>query len=275
MKNIINKSLIVCLSLFLLSCEKTEDVVYEGVSQLQFSKTDAATQTVESGTVSSQAVIEYGTLSPVSGTHQVQLVYDAAKSTAVPGVDFTLADGGVSTLNAGQVIGNFKVNVLESGATPVPKVAVFHLSSATLPLAQFAQDFTLTMSLRCSLSSFLGNGVFNNNPGWFNAPNGSTNGGQWQIIADPVNPKTLRVVDWLDIGKDLIVKYNDAGVATFEEQDSGVPYQGGPNNFTIKQSTAGAVSTYDACSRVLTLKAFWFIPNVGSFGEKTETFVGT
>lgn len=267
MKKIINKALIVGLGLFILSsCEKQDDVFYEGDSQLQFNKTASATQTVESGAVTAEALIEYGTLSPVSGTHQVQLVYDAAKSTAVPGVHFTLANGGVSEITAGQVISNFKVNVLESGATPVPKVAVFHLSSPTLPLASFGQEFALTMSLRCPVNVFLGSGVFNYT-GWWNGS------GQF-YLQQGTAAKTLKVVDWLDTGVDLIVKYDDAGIATFDEQSTGINYQAGPNKYTIKQSTAGAVSTYDACSRTLTLKAYWFVPNVGAYGEKTETFVG-
>ncbi len=268
MKNIISKSLIVCLSLFMFSCEKTDDPIYEGESYLQFNKAASGVKTVESGQVTADAKIEYGVLNAVSGDHQVNLVYDAAASTAVPGVDFTLVDGGVDQLTSGQTTGEFTVKVLESGASPVPKVAVFHLSSPTLPVAAFGKDYALTMSLKCPVSVFLGaTGVFNYS-GWWNDP------GQYQIIQNPGVANSLRVVDWLDTGLDFVVNYNDEGVVTFPEQSTGINYQTGPNKYTIKMSQSGAVSTYDACSRKLTINAFWFVPNVGSFGEKTEVFVG-
>ena len=253
----------------MFSCEKTDDPVYEGESYLQFNKAASGVKTVESGQVTADAIIEYGVLNAVSGNHQVNLVYDAAASTAKPGVDFTLVDGGVSQLTSGQTTGQFKVKVLESGASPVPKVAVFHLSSPTLPVASFGKDYALTMSLKCPVSVFLGTtGVFNYNGAFWNDP------GQYLIIKNPGVANSLRVVDWLDTGLDFVVNYNDAGVVTFPEQSTGINYQAGPNKYTIKMSQSGAVSTYDACSRKLTINAFWFVPNVGSFGEKSEVFVG-
>lgn len=254
------------MSIFLLSsCDKNDDLIFEGDSALQFNFGTDAGKTVESGAGTAEAVIEYGTLTAVSGAHQVKLIYDAAKSTAVPGVDFTLVNGGEETLAAGQSMGQFKVNILESGATPVPKVAVFTLSSPSLPNATFNQEYTLTMSLRCPITTLIGTGNFNYT-GWWNGSGG------YQIIQG-TTPNTLEVVDWLDIGVNLILKYDDNGIITFDQQDTGYPFQSGPNNYTIRMSTT-AVSTYDTCARKINLKAFWFVPNVGSFGEKTEDFTG-
>lgn len=267
MNKIFKFTLSALFGISLMSCSADEFPTYDGDPYLQFNVESTGSKTVPSGAGSVQAVIDYGTYKPVTGTNQVKLVYDAAASTAVPGVDFTLVNNGISEITAGQSTGTFKVNVLESGATAIPKFAVFHLSSPTLPLADVNQTYTLAMSLKCSVNYFLGStGVFNYT-GWWNDP------GQF-LIEQGSAPNTLNVVDFLDTGVDLVVKYDDAGIVTFAEQSTGVDYQAGPNKYTIKMSQSGAVSTYDACSRKLTINAFWFVPNVGSFGEKTEVFQG-
>ena len=266
MNRIIKYTAVALFGLSMVACSADQFPTYDGDSAVLFNLSDKGSKTVDAGAVSAETTISYGTLKPVSGTHQVKLVYDAAASTAVPGVDFELVNGGVDDITSGEVTGEFKVKILESGATPIPKVAVFHLASDTLPLASYNQNFSLTMSLKCSVNFFLGNtGVFNYD-GWWNDPS------QF-LISEGTAPMTLQVEDWLDTGVPLIVTYDDDGIVTFAEQSTGLNYQTGPNKYTIKMSTT-EVSTYDACARKLTIKAFWFVPNVGSFGEKTETFVG-
>lgn len=272
MKNIFNKSLIVLMSIFLLSsCDKNDDVFYEGAPLLQFSK-ESGKQTVGVGDVSSEAIIEFGTQNVANSSNEVKLVFDAIKSTAVPGVDFTLVNGGVETLPSGVTYGQFKVKILESGANPVPKVAVFHLSSNTLVPASFNQEFTLTMSLKCSINYFLGaNGDFNYD-GYFLDP------AQYQIIKDPVKPLTMRIVDFLDTGVDFVFRYDDdTRVITFDEQNTGQLYQGvTPITVMMPVGAVGDVgpSTLDACGRKAIINMRFAVGAQGSFGNHAEKFTG-
>ncbi len=267
MKNIINKTLIVCLSLFVLSCTKTEDVIFEGDTALQFSFGTTGKKSVEPAAVTAEAVIDFGTLKAVSGTHQVKLVFDAAKSTAVEGVNFTMVNGGVAEITAGQSMGQFKIKVLESGSTPIPKVAVFHLSSATLPLASFNQDYALTMALKCPPTTFVGG--FNNINFFYGA-------GQYLIEEVAGEANTMQIVDYPDTGLNFKFKYDDDGVVSYVEQPTGYIYSAAP--YAGKEAYLypnANQSTVDMCGRVLTLKGDFklFGTNAGWF-NKTETFTG-
>lgn len=274
MKNIIRNTIIACFSVFLLSsCDKTEEVIYEGPALLQFSG-ESGKKTVELGQVTAEALIPFGTHTPVSVASEVKLIFDAAKSTAVPGVDFTLVNGGVEVLNAGQSYGNFKVNILESGATPVPKIAVFHLSSEALQFAPasgaFAQEFTLTMSLRCSVNYFLGSGGFNYDGDQYDP-------GQYLIEKVPNKPNTLRIVDFLSIGIPFVFTYDDDGVISFKEQVTGTFYQNSPITVSMPAGTAGDVgpSTMDECARKAVINMRFSIKALNlTFGNHAETFTG-
>lgn len=260
------------MSIFLLSsCDKNDDVVFDGAPLLQFSKENGK-QTVGIGEISSEAIIEFGTQNAENSSNEVKLVYDAAKSTAVPGVDFILVNDGIETLAPGVSYGQFKVKILESGASPIPKVAVFHLSSNSLVSASFNQEFALTMSLKCSIDYFLGaNGTFNYD-GYFYDP------AQYQIIKDPTKPFTMRIVDFLDVGVDFVFTYDDdTRVITFAEQDTGQLYQGStPITVMMPVGSAGDVgpSTLDACGRTATINMRFAVGALGSFGNHAETFTG-
>lgn len=171
-------------------------------------------------------------------------------------------------LKSGAADGFFTVKILEKGATSAGKKVVFSLSSPTIENAVFDQEYTLTVSLTCPVSGFYGE--FTNTASWWNNP-----GGSFDIVAG-TSPNQMLVKDFWDLGKDLVFNYNpETFVVTFPDQNTG--YFSSDNNGYIwcKQSTdATKISKFNPCTRQLTLYVNYYIPNVGGWGNQTETFVG-
>lgn len=252
------------MTLSIYSCSEAEPDVYNGDSLLNFNQGSKIDESVLIGTNSKDIKVTYGTIKAVTGTHQVKLVFDAAKSTAVPGVDFTIAND-THTINAGEVMGEFGVNLVEP-AQGVEKVAVFKLQSATLPYAVFDQELTLTWRLQCTIDSFLNNSTsafFNAAPELF--------GGPWPVeIEMGTEPNTLIIKDYIETGYNIKLTYDANGRITFDPHQTGYMH---PTYGMISMRMSGQTSTYDACNRKMTLKAEYYV-NAGSFGDMTDQFTG-
>ncbi|AZA59046.1 hypothetical protein [Chryseobacterium shandongense] len=132
MKKIFLSFFAVTLTLiFSNSCREHENLTYDGESFLHFDKKD---QTVANGNVN----ITYGVTKAVSGDHNVEIIFNSAKSTAILGTDFTIVES-KDVLKDGSVLGDFVINVTPAAAA-AKKEAVFTLQSSTLQNAVFNQE---------------------------------------------------------------------------------------------------------------------------------------
>lgn len=268
MKNLVYFIFSGILSLSIISCTEVEPQVYTGGSYLNFNKGTTINESVLINTGYKDFNISYGTIAAVTGNHQVKLIFDDAKSTAKLGLDFQILSD-VDELTTGEVGGVFPVRLIEP-AQGVVKTAVFRIQSATLPYAMFDQELVLTWRLQCTIQSFLGSAT----SGFFDAKSGLFTGnypGPVEIQLG-TEPNTLIVKDYLEVGYDLKLKYDESGRITFDPQQTGYihPTYG---MISIKMSSDGAPSSYDACNRNMTLKANYFV-SAGTFGDRTDTFVG-
>lgn len=267
MKKIVYFVFLIILSITAVSCSDPEPDIYVGDSLLNFNKGTSTNAFVVSGTGYSDNLISYGTIKPVTGTHQVKLVLDQANSTAVQGVDFQILNSS-DELVSGEVGGNFTIRILEAAATQVPKVAVFKLESGSLSKAIFDQTFTMNMSLTCPISGFVGD--FTNTQSWWYSPGGVF------TVEESTTANQLLVKDFWDAGIDLVLNYNpDTFVVTIPQQNTGYFVSTYNGYIWARPSTdASQVSSFNPCTRVITLYINYYIPNVGSYGNKIEAFTG-
>jgi hypothetical protein len=250
----------------IFSCKDAEPEVYDGQSMLNFNKGVAGNGYVLSSATYSDYKISYGSIKPVEGNHQVQIKFDASKSTAVLGTDFQIINA-TDELSAGEVGGEFTIRIFKASATQAGKTATFTLGSSTLTNAVFDQTFTLNMSLTCPVTSFVGN--FNNSESFWNNP-----GTTVEIVENPAVPNQLLIKDYLDVGKDLVLNYNPTTFAvTFADQNTGY-FSSANNGYIWLRPSTVTPSTFNPCTRVMTLNVFYYIPNVGSYGDKVEKFLG-
>lgn len=263
MKKFLNIFTVAASLLTLVYCSEAEQPFTEGDSYLHFAKEQSGNAYVQQNAGNANFKVPYGVTKAVEGDHNVELVLDQSKSTAVLGTDFTVSS---STLPSGSVYGDINLNIKESAAA-AGKKAVFKLKSATLPSANFKNEYTVNFNLRCPISSFVGN--FTNTESWWNNP-----GGNFQIVQGTVANQLL-VKDFWDVGLDLKLNYNpDTYVITVPDQSTGYFVAQYNGYIYAKPSVAGKVSSFNPCTRVMTLNLFYYIPNVGNYGEQVEKFVG-
>lgn len=251
MKKFLNYFLLASLvTLFVVSCKPEEDPYYEGDSQLFFISTSAVANVVKQ-TNFTELELPYGTTKAVDGGAQTELIFDAANSTAVLGQTFQIVKG-TEQLPNGAVKGTFKIKVLESGVSEVPKTAKFKVKSSSIKNGIENQELTVTMSIVCPASTFVGN--FKYSTGFWQNPNSN-----WVIQEVAGQANTMKIVDFLSPGRDLVFKYTTQGVVTFETGITGETYPG-YGNISIRMSTdATKVSTINMCSRKLTIYANYFV----------------
>ncbi|WP_133121647.1 hypothetical protein [Chryseobacterium sp. PMSZPI] len=152
MKNIFKfLSVLIVFGLTVIACRYDDEPKYGGDSLLEFDKTEQ-TAIVVLNTKSVDYLVTYGVVKPVDQDNNVELVFDASKSTAVLGTDFTIVKG-TDVLKSGTALGNFKINVKEAGAE-AGKTAVFTLKSNSLHNATFNQQVVVTFKLSCPLTNF-------------------------------------------------------------------------------------------------------------------------
>lgn len=145
-------------ALMLSSCEDREDAVYDGDNFVSFAaKTSEAT--VVKGSTSKEVTVSYTTLSEAKANTEVKISVDASNSTAVEGTDFKIINA-TDNLAAGQKVGNFRIQLLESGAKETPKVITFKISSPSVSGAIFNQTHALTYSLECPYNISIFSGTY-------------------------------------------------------------------------------------------------------------------
>ncbi|MDW9380869.1 hypothetical protein [Chryseobacterium sp. JV558] len=142
-------------ALMISACSERDDAVYDGDNFVSFGA-ESSEATVVKGTTSREVAVVYTTLSEARQNTEVKIAVDAANSTAVEGVDFKILNK-TDNLPAGQKVGSFKIQLLESGALETQKKITFKISSS-VPNATFNQTHTLSYSLECpfNMSGFTG-----------------------------------------------------------------------------------------------------------------------
>lgn len=253
--------------LFFFACKDSDADIYEGDTMLNFNKGISGNGFVLNSQTYSDYKISYGALKAVQSNHSVKLVFDASNSTAVQGTDFEILNNATDDLSAGETGGEFTVRIYKAPAVQSGKTAVFKLQSASLMNAGFDQTYTLNMSLTCPVTSFVGN--FTNTESFWNNP-----GTPVEIVENPAVPNQLLIKDFLDVGKDLVLNYNPTTyTVTFADQNTGY-FSSANGGYIWLRPSASKASSFNPCTRQMTLNVYYYIPNVGAYGDQVEKFVG-
>lgn len=252
--------------IFVSSCKPDDEISYDGASYLHFNKGTSGNVFVVKNTGKTDYVINYGAIKPVAGSNQVKLIFDAANSTAVEGTDFQILNS-TDDLSSGEVAGAFTIRALEANATQTAKKAVFKLQSSSVPNAVYDQTFTLYISLTCPISYFVGN--FTNDVAWWWNP-----GGTFEVQQSSATE--LLVKDFWDVGIDMKLNFDpNTYVVTVPDQNTGYFVTSYNGYVFAKPSTdATKISSFNPCTRKMTLYINYYIPGVGSYGNQVEGFTG-
>ncbi len=256
---------IIFLAIFSLialnSCQSDSYPYYEGESYLNFGKGTSAKTLISTTQEYKLVEIPFTVLKAVDGSKQVTVSLDKDKSTAVEGVDFDIVTPTV-TLESGAVSGSIQVKVYSSEASPEGKVAVFTLSSASLPNAAYNKEYSLTIFKLCDAESFVGKfKVSSDMWGTFTAD---------VYVGD--DPNTLIIKDYIRDGYDIVLKYDsDTGVVTFDPQKTGYVHS---SYGMIYMKPGNSTSSIDLCNRKLELVINYYV-SAGSFGNSiVDSFEG-
>lgn len=257
----------VLASLFLVSCESEVPPTYEGDARVHFIA-EEGDAFVTSGTGYTDYLVNFGALNNVSGNKQVKLVVDAAQSNAIEGVDFQILNNATAVIENGKSTGNFVVRVFEATMSQTAKHAMFKLQSSDLANATFKQEFLLSMTLTCPVSTFVGD--FQLTASWFWSA-----GDVFEVIQDST-PNQLRVVGFMADGSDFILKYNpDTYVVTFDTQSTGYFHSTYGAYILIRPATdVTKISTFNPCTRKMTLYMDYWMNGVGGWSNQSEVFSG-
>jgi hypothetical protein len=143
-KNIYIKSFLVFLTVLTFSCTSDDNKkTYSDSSKLHFLK-ETASVAIQNGGADITYDVDYSAISPVVADSKVSLVIDAAKSTAVEGVDFEMVSDDILK---GEANGIIKVKFY--GTATQSKVAVFKLQSSAIDNAVFKQELKITTVITC------------------------------------------------------------------------------------------------------------------------------
>ncbi len=269
MKNIFRFLFAIALTIGLASCSDSDRQLYDGPPLINFNNGTSSNVFIKTGETQVDKSIQYGTIRPVSGNHQVSLVFDAANSTAVEGVDFQIIKG-VDEISNGGTNGNFIVRILETGAVQAGKTAVFKIQSSTIKNAGFNNLYTMKIALTCPITDFVGafenkGWHYNNVPMVFN-------------VEESTTANQLLVKGFWDDGSDMIINYDPVTyIVQFPSQYAGWDYQGNPAQpvFARASTDASKVSSFNPCTRLMTLHVNYWVPALnGGFGNQIEEFTG-
>ena len=255
----ITNYLYLCVFLLGISSCSNEKIIYDDEPLLTFYNSSTQ-QLVDQGSGSKIVQVKYGTLAKVDNA-EVSLVVDPS-SQLKEGVDFEFMG---SSNPSGKFDGTISIKLLETGASPEGKNAVFRLSSPTIKSATINPVHTMTVALKCPLTYFLG-GNFESTMPFFG---GATY--PIEIIAG-TEANTLLLKDYYANGYDIKLKYDPStGIITFDSQQTGYMH---PNYgmVSMRQVTT-TPSTINFCTRKITLVYTPFV-SAGNFANVTDLIVG-
>ncbi len=128
------------------SCSEYDEHAMLEETYVHFMNNDE-TASYNAATSSGTHEILYGTTNAVTSAHTVNLVYDAAQSTAVPGTDFTVVKG-TDELTSGEINGSFVIEITAAAAV-AGKHAVFTLESPMLGTPGFKNEIKVVFNAVC------------------------------------------------------------------------------------------------------------------------------
>lgn len=240
-----------------LSCTN-EEVHYKGDPFLSFIS-QTSQQLVDQGSGSKVVEVEYGTIAKVSNA-EVKLVVDES-SQLKEGTDFEI----LGTSNpSGNFDGKVSIKLLESGASPVGKNAVFRLASPTIKNGISNQLHTMTVSLKCPLEYFL-EGSFRATINWF--------GGTYsQDVVQGSEPNTILLKDYYAAGYDIKLTYDPSTgvILPFTSQATGYNHA----TYGAVSLRSSGTSTINFCTRTIRLGLQPFV-SAGNFAAHVDVIQGS
>lgn len=254
---------------FTVSCSRDTEKFYEGDPYIHFI-TESDQAYVFTDQQYNDYDLEFGTVQNVDGDPNATLVFVSNNSTAVPGVDFEILNGGKGTIQNGTAKGTFKVRIFKNPAVQTGKIANFKLQSSSMTNNLDYQNFELKMSLTCPMSTFLGAGNFSYEGWLFDADN--------YVIQEGAN-NTLIVKNFFanstsPADRDMILSYNPKTFAVTMPMRNTGNFVTQYNGYIWGQTSTAQKSSFDPCTRELILYITYSIPGVGSYGDQEEYFVG-
>ncbi|KMQ66250.1 hypothetical protein ACM46_01470 [Chryseobacterium angstadtii] len=249
---------IALLSALVYSCTNDE-IHYDGDPNLNFI-TASSQQLVDQGSGSKVVEVQYGTLVKVPSA-EVSLVVDPT-SQLKEGIDFQFM--GPSN-PSGNFDGKIAIKLLETGASPEGKNAVFRLSSPTIKNGVITPVHTMTVALKCPVSYFLA-GNFKSTMPFF--------GGTYDItIAAGTDANTLLLKDYYADGYDIKITYDPStGSVTIPTQQTG--YMHSTYGMVSIRQVAATASTINFCTRKVVLSYQPFV-SAGNFAAVVDNIVGS
>ncbi|MCY0969523.1 hypothetical protein [Chryseobacterium wangxinyae] len=244
--------LIGCLLFF--ACKDAEPEIYEGESLLHFDKVSQPVNILLNAN-NVNATVTYGVTKVAQTNSTVELVYNAAKSTAVLGTDFTILEG-TDVLPAGSAVGDFKINVKESAAK-LGKKAYFTLKSNSLTSASFDTEVEVAFVLVCPPETF---------PGIFKVNNAIFGTYDVEIVMGTV-ANTIILKDYVETGFDIIVNFNPlTGEVSLPTTAQSTGYINGASGVVlIKPAVDGSKGTVDFCNKTMNLRLSYGTPTGGTY----------
>lgn len=251
----------------LTSCELDEQT-YGGDPYLFFINESQALY-IDKGKGTVDTEIDFGTMQKVGSQSTVSVTVDPT-SEAKEGVDFEFINK-ESVVQGDEVGGAFKVKFFENKASTSAKKAVFNINSTSIKNATYNQKYTINYSLRCTMTDFAGNGDFVYKSGFWQTP-----GNQYKMRVDQT-AKKIYIEDYPEVGTILEVDYDPVTyIAKLPRiQDTGYFHPTYKKMVVIRNTTtAGAVSTFNPCTRTLNLRVDFWMDGTGGWSNQTEVFVG-
>ncbi|MCU7617861.1 hypothetical protein NZ698_11680 [Chryseobacterium sp. PBS4-4] len=254
MKKILSLVTLVSLLFVFNSCKDEEEIYYEGDSLVNFDKTAQIANVILNNN-NADYLVTYGVTKASQSDNTVEIVFDAANSTAVLGTDFTIVEG-TDVLKSGSAVGDFKINVKESAAK-LGKKAVFTLKSNTLGTAPFNKKVEVAFTLVCPAATF---------PGVFSVKNVLFGTYDVEIVAGTV-ANTFILKDYIETGFDITVNFNPlTGEVSLPVTQQSTGYVNGANGVIfIKPAIDGSRGTVDFCNKIMNLRLSYGTPGGATY----------
>ena len=240
--------------LFFFACKDADSEIYDGESLLHFDKV-VQPANVLLGANNANSVITYGVTKVAASDSNVELVFNAAKSTAILGTDFTILEG-TDVLKAGTAVGDFKINIKETAAK-AGKKAYFNVKSSSLTQAGFDTEVEVSFVLVCPPNTF---------PGIYSVKNALFGTYDVEIAAGTV-ANTFILKDYIETGFDITVNFNPlTGEVSLPTTAQPTGYINGANGMiVIKPAVDGSKGTVDFCNKKMNLRLSYGTPTGGTY----------
>ncbi|NIF05464.1 hypothetical protein F3J23_08425 [Chryseobacterium sp. Tr-659] len=260
-------SILFATSIIGTACSPSEEMNYHGDAFVHFI-TNSDQAFVFKDQDYNDYDLDFGTVQNVDGDPNAELVFNPTNSTAVKGVDFEILNGGKGIIQNGTARGVFKVRIFRASALETGKIANFTIKSSTLQNNLDYQAFQLKMSLTCSMSVFLGSGNFEYE-GWLQNPD--------NFVIQELPGNKLVIKNFFmnsTTQKDMILTYNPKTFVVSMPSTNTGEYIAQYKGYIWGQTSTAQKSSFNPCTRELTLFITYSIPGVGSYGDQEEYFVG-